>query len=110
MYVLIQKHVFHCHHSSHPSSYCTKAPKYKLKRRRDQDINAGDVGEPFGLQPGVPTSTGAMSGLLEARLAGAEGVCAVGDAVGLVAVPALGPVAPAVIHLGVCTERQSESE
>lgn len=47
------------------------------------------------------TSAGAMSDLLEARLARAEGVGAVGDAVGLVAVATMRPVAPAVVQFGV---------
>lgn len=47
------------------------------------------------------TSTGAMSDLLEAWFARAEGVGAVGDAVGLVAVPAMRPVASAVVQFGV---------
>ena len=50
-----------------------------------------------------PTLAGVVSGLLEARLAGAEGVRPVGDAVGLVSVPAQRPVTPAVVQLGVCT-------
>lgn len=47
------------------------------------------------------TSTGAMSYLLEAWFARAEGVGAVGDAVGLVAIAALRPVAFAVVQFGV---------
>lgn len=48
-----------------------------------------------------------MSDLVEARLAGAEGVGAVGDAVRLVPVAALGPVAPAVVQLGVWAQRKA---
>lgn len=47
------------------------------------------------------TSTGAMSYLLEAWFARAEGVGAVGDAVGLVAIATLRPVASAVVQFGV---------
>lgn len=47
------------------------------------------------------TSADVESCLLEARFARAEGVCAVGDAVGLVSGPTLSPVTPAVIQLGV---------
>lgn len=43
------------------------------------------------------TSTGVVSRLLEAWFAGAEGVCAVGDTVGLVSITTLRPVAPAVV-------------
>lgn len=48
-----------------------------------------------------------MSDLVEARLAGAEGVGAVGDAVRLVPVAALGPVAPAVVQLGVWAQSEA---
>lgn len=43
------------------------------------------------------TSTGVVSCLLEAWFAGAEGVCAVGDTVGLISITTLSPVTPAVI-------------
>lgn len=58
-------------------------------RRRDAEVAVG-------------TFTGVVSRLLEAWLAGAEGVRPVGDAVGLVSVPTQCPVTPAVIQLGVC--------
>lgn len=48
-----------------------------------------------------------MSDFVEARLAGAEGVGAVGDAVRLVTVAALRPVAPAVVQLGVCAQSEA---
>lgn len=48
-----------------------------------------------------------MSDLVEARLAGAEGVGAVDDAVRLVTVAALRPVAPAVVQLGVCAQSKA---
>lgn len=47
------------------------------------------------------TSAGAMSYLVEAWFARAEGVGAIGDAVRLVAVAALSPVTPAVVQFGV---------
>lgn len=48
-----------------------------------------------------------MSDLVEARLAGAEGVGAVGDAVRLVSVAALGPVTPAVVQLGIWAQGEA---
>lgn len=48
-----------------------------------------------------------MPDLVEARLAGAEGVGAVGDAVRLVTVTTLSPVAPAVVQLGVCAQSRA---
>lgn len=47
------------------------------------------------------TSTCAMSYLLEACFARAEGVGAIGDAVGLISITALRPVASAVGQFGV---------
>lgn len=55
------------------------------------------------------TSAGAMSYLLEARFARAEGVGAVGDAVGLVAVATVRPVASAVVQFGVWGRKPERS-
>lgn len=43
------------------------------------------------------TATGVVSDLVEAWFAGAEGVCAIGDTVGFIAIATLSPVAPTVI-------------
>lgn len=43
------------------------------------------------------TSTGGVTYLLEAWFAGTEGVCAIGDAVGLVSITTLSPVTPTVV-------------
>lgn len=61
-----------------------------------------DMGTHSELNTLILISTGVVSRLLEARFAGAERVCAVGDAVGLVAIATLSPVTPAVIQFGFC--------
>lgn len=43
------------------------------------------------------TSTGVVSYLLEAWFAGAEGVCAIGDTVGLISITTLSCVTPTVV-------------
>lgn len=61
-----------------------------------------DVGTCSELQTLILISTGVVACLLEAWFAGAEGVCAVGDTVGLVSITTHSHVAPAVIKFCVC--------
>ena len=66
-----------------------------------------ELGQTWAPRAWPLTLAGVVSSLLEAWLAGAEGVGPVGDAVGLVSVSTQGPVTPAVVQLGVCTSTHS---